>query len=116
MNHESTTEAAAATAAVATAANKVTIGGAGVTGLAWLTSNEFLGLAGFVIALASLLIGWYYKRETKKLQLLDDERKQRESDGREAERQVRIDYMRRTGVPLYPPKDDAGFGVMEAQE
>mgnify|MGYP003611790429 CR=1 FL=1 len=116
MSHESTAEAAAATAAAATVANKVTIGGASVTGLGWLTSNEFLGLSGFLIAVASLLIGWYYKRETKKLQLLDDERKRREYEGREAERQVRIEFMRKTGIPLHPPKEDTDFGALEMQE
>lgn len=117
MNHEPSTEtAAAATATVAAVANKVTLGSAGVTGVAWLTSNEFLGLSGFIIALASLVIGWYYKRETKKLQLLDDERKRKDYEGREAERQVRIEVMRKTGIPMHPPKEDTGFGVLEAQE
>ena len=117
MTHEQSTEAAAAaTATVAAAANKVTLGSAGITGFAWLTSNEFLGLSGFIIALASLIIGWYYKRETKKLQLLDDARKQREQEGREAERKIRIEVMQKTGIPMHPPKQDTDFGALEVQD
>ena len=117
MNNETSTEAAAAaTAAVATAANKVTLGSAGVAGLGWLTSSEFLALSGVLFGLVSLLVGWYYKRETKKLQLLNQARKDREQAGRDEERKIRIEVMRKTGIPMHPPKEDTDFGVLEEGE
>lgn len=48
------------------AANKVALAGAGVTGWAWLASNEFLGLVGALVALGGLVVTWYYKREANK--------------------------------------------------
>lgn len=117
MNNETSTEAAAAaTATAATLANKVTLGSAGVAGLGWLTSTEFLGVSGVLIALISCLIGWYYKRETKKLQLADQARKDREQAGKDAEREIRIEVMKKTGIPMYPPKEDTDFGVLEADQ
>ncbi len=47
--------------------------GAGLTGFGWLTSNEFLGLVGAVVAVAGLAITWYYKREANRRQALEHE-------------------------------------------
>lgn len=52
---------------VTAVADKVTVGG-GIAGLwGWLTSNNVLGLIGVLIALAGLLVNWYYKHKHYKL-------------------------------------------------
>lgn len=43
--------------------SKTIVTGAGLTSFGWITSNEFLGLVGAVVAVAGLVITWYYKRE-----------------------------------------------------
>lgn len=59
MNHpEITVEAT-----LAAVGQKVTVGGASATGLGWFFSNEFLGLAGLLIAIAGLLVNVYFKRK-----------------------------------------------------
>ncbi len=45
---------------------KTTAVGTGMTGLAWFTSNEFFGLVGATVAIAGLLVTWYYKRESNR--------------------------------------------------
>lgn len=117
MNNETSSEvAAAATAGLAATANKVTLGSAGLAGLGWVFSNEFMGLMGVLIALSSALVSIYYKRETKKLQLKEDARKEREQAGRDRERDERIAFMRSTGIPISPPKQDTDFGVLESEQ
>ena len=48
---------------LAAAGSKVTYGGAAVTGIGWLLSNQFFGLMGLVITLFGVGITWYYKRK-----------------------------------------------------
>lgn len=46
--------------------SKTIVTGAGLTSFGWLTSNEFLGLVGAIVAVAGLVITWYYKREANR--------------------------------------------------
>jgi uncharacterized membrane protein len=46
--------------------SKTIVTGAGLTSFGWITSNEFLGLVGAVVAIAGLVITWYYKREANR--------------------------------------------------
>jgi hypothetical protein len=41
--------------------NRTTGAGAGLGVYGWLTSSQFIGLAGVVIALIGVLINWHYK-------------------------------------------------------
>lgn len=50
-------------ATMAAIGQKTTIGGASATGLAWMVSNEFLGLMGLLVAVAGLLVNTYFKRK-----------------------------------------------------
>ena len=52
-----------AEAIVASAASKSMYTGAGLTLGGWWTSNEFLGLAGLLIAMMGFATNWYYKRK-----------------------------------------------------
>lgn len=46
--------------------SKTIVTGAGLTSFGWITSNEFLGLVGAIVAVAGLAITWYYKREANR--------------------------------------------------
>lgn len=46
--------------------SKTIVTGAGLTSFGWITSNEFLGLVGAIVAVAGLVITWYYKREANR--------------------------------------------------
>ncbi|MGV3682664.1 MAG: holin [Acidovorax sp.] len=47
---------------------KTIAAGAGLTSFGWITSNEFLGLVGAIVAVAGLAVTWYYKREANRRQ------------------------------------------------
>lgn len=53
-------------AAIAAAAHKSTMAGAGAAVIGWVTSSEFGVLVGFIIGVAGLLINWYYKARADK--------------------------------------------------
>lgn len=65
--------AEAVEAALASAGPKLTMTGASFSGLGWLTSNEFFGLAGVLIGVIGLLITWHYKRQEHRLRVLEHE-------------------------------------------
>lgn len=46
---------------LAAVGSKVTYTGAGLTGLGWFASSEFMGLAGLAIGVVGMVINWYYK-------------------------------------------------------
>lgn len=71
----------------------VTQSAAAVTGFAWLTSNEFYGFIGAVVALGGLWVTFYYKRKA-------DRRMEEEHVLRMKERQQRLDLMLATGHPF----------------
>lgn len=50
-------------ATLAAAGQKATVGGASTTGIAWYFSNEFLGVMGILIALAGLMVNFYFRRK-----------------------------------------------------
>lgn len=43
--------------------NRTTGAGTGVWLLGWVSSSEFLGVLGVAIALAGMLVNWYYRRQ-----------------------------------------------------
>lgn len=53
-------------AVAASAANKVTASGVGVTVLGWTTSSDFGVWAGILIGLVGLAVNFYYKRKSDK--------------------------------------------------
>lgn len=46
--------------------NKTTIAGGGIAGAGWLTASEFAAIVGAIVAVAGLMITWYYKREANR--------------------------------------------------
>ncbi len=48
-------------AAASAVASKTTYGGAATSVLGWLLSSEFTVVVGIVVAVAGLLVNWYYK-------------------------------------------------------
>lgn len=56
MKTETTIEAT-----MAAVGQKTTVAGASVTGAGWVFSNEFLGLAGLLVAVAGLLVNIYFR-------------------------------------------------------
>lgn len=48
-------------AAVAAAAKKVTVTGGTMAVTGWLTASNVLGTLGFLVAVAGLVVTWYYK-------------------------------------------------------
>lgn len=77
---------------------KATVAGAGLTGWGYVMSNEFAGFLGVLIALAGLLISWYFSVKR-------DRRAAMDHAARMAERQMRIDLMRSTGRPIMTPTE-----------
>lgn len=59
----------AAEAIVASAASKSMYTGAGLTLGGWWTSNEFLGLAGLLIATLGFATNWYYKHKLTRAEI-----------------------------------------------
>lgn len=60
-----------AEAIVASAASKGMYTGAGITLGGWWTSNEFLGLAGLLIATLGFATNWYYKLTRAEIRALE---------------------------------------------
>lgn len=89
--------------AVGAAASRTTYAGAGITGWAWITSNEFLGVAGLLVAVGRLIVTWYYRREA-------DRRHAHYIAAREAREQagseMRLALMRGSGKPIHADSDD----------
>jgi hypothetical protein len=71
-------------AGIATAANKVTVTGGTVAVTGWLTASNILGALGFLVALAGMIIGWYYKHRDDlrlaRIRALDEEIKTLQRD------------------------------------
>ena len=77
------TEAAnsAADATIAAVSSKTTYAGAGITLSGWWTSNEFLGLAGLLVATLSFVTNWYYKHKLTRAEIrLMEEAAQRDRE------------------------------------
>ena len=68
-------------AIAASAASKSMYTGAGLTLGGWWTSNEFLGLAGLLIATMGFAVNWYYKHRMTTVEI----RLREEAAAREAE-------------------------------
>lgn len=90
---------------IAATGSKITYAGAGVGGLGWFLSSEFVGVIGILIALAGFCVSWYYKRKAS-------QRMEKESQLKQEETKLRIDLMRRTGQII----PDASCPTMEPQE
>ena len=63
--------------AIAAAASKATLAGAGVTVGSWLTSSEFGVVAGILIGVIGLGVNWYFRRKTDKREQLEYEARMR---------------------------------------
>lgn len=98
---------------VSAASNKATIAGAGMTGVGFLTSSQFFGLVGIIIAIGGFLVNWYYKREANRRYAAEECRHQREEERREREHEMRMQLMRYGGKPV---AYDAPLGELGAEE
>lgn len=94
--------------AIGAASSKATALGAFAGFWGWLTSSGTLGLIGAMCALGGWYVNWYYKREANRRHAAAEEHKRQE-------REMRMDLMRATGRPIYPPRD-TDLGVLEADE
>lgn len=95
--------------AVGRSSQIVTQSAAAVTGLAWLTSNEFYGFIGAVVALGGLGVTWYYKRKA-------DRRMEEEHALRMERERLKVKIMRTTGIELPSSLDgdrDTDLGKLE---
>lgn len=78
--------------AIGAAGNKATLTAVATTLLGWLSSAQFVSLAGLFFAFAGLAVTWYFKHEA-------DKRQAAESALRMERERLRIDLMRSTGRP-----------------
>lgn len=81
---------------LAAAGSKVTYGGAAVTGIGWLLSNQFFSLMGLVFTLFGVGITWYYKRKA-------NHRMEQEFALRREEIKLRMDLMRQNSKIIPDP-------------
>lgn len=81
---------------LATLGDRTAGAGTGLGVFGWLLSSQFIGLAGLVVALIGVLIGWHYKHKA-------DKRHTREHD-------LRIEMLRRGRKP------DTDLGELGADE
>lgn len=79
--------------AIGTTGVKVSVVGAVGSGWGALSVNELAAVIGAIVAIGGLVITWYYKREAARL-------RRAEHAGREQERLLRMEMMRRTGVVI----------------
>lgn len=94
---------------IGAAGTKMSIVGAGTAGAGWLTASEFAAIVGALVAIAGLIITWYYKREANR-------RLVAEHQLRQEERQMRMDLMRATGHPSTSCDTPTDYGALEALE
>jgi len=66
--------------ALASIGNRATGTGAGLTVLGWITSAQFVSLAGLALALAGVLVNWHYRAKSNRRQ--------------EAEHELRVELLR----------------------
>lgn len=95
--------------AIGTTADKTTFAGAGIAGGGWLTANELAALIGAMVAILSLMVSWYYKRQAN-LRLAA------EHDLRQRERQMRIEMMCATPNCCQPPSCDTGPASLDEEQ
>lgn len=69
---------AAADAAIATTASKVTYTGAGMTISGWFFSSEFAVLMGVIIGVAGFIVNWYYRHKQDRREQVEHERRMRD--------------------------------------
>jgi hypothetical protein len=99
---------------LSTVGSRTTGGGAVVGFLGFLASSQAIGLFGVAIALLGALVSWYYKHKADKRQAMDEMRREAEHQRREAERDLRMQLMRTSGIPIF--HSDTDMGDMGADE
>jgi ABC-type proline/glycine betaine transport system permease subunit len=65
---------------VAAVASKITYGGIGTVTAGWLTTNNVLTIAGFIVGVLGFLVNAYYKRQHAELERRQDARLQEEHE------------------------------------
>ena len=94
---------------IGTAGMKVSVLGAGTAGAGLWTASEVAAIVGALVAIAGLIITWYYKRKANlRLEL--------EHLLRQQERQMRMDLMRATDQPRTACDTPSDLGALEAIE
>ena len=94
--------------AIGAAGNKATILGGSVALAGKLSAADLAAYVGAAVAVIGLLITWFYKREANKRHAADDRRREAEHHRREAERDMRMQLMRTSGVPVFHRDTDLG--------
>lgn len=88
---------------------KLSIIGAGTASAGLWTASEIAAIVGALVAIAGLIITWYYKRKANR-------RLEAEHHLRQQERQMRMDLMRATGQPRTACDTPTDLGALEALE
>ena len=91
---------------IGAAGTKVSIVGAGTAGAGLLSASELAAIVGALVAIAGFVITWHYKREAARL-------RREEYAGKERERELRMQLMRQTGMPV---SCDTGMGDLDRDE
>lgn len=94
---------------IGTAGVKMSVIGAGTASAGLWTASEVAAIVGALVAIAGLVITWYYKR-------VANLRLDAEHQLRQQERQMRMDLMRATGQPHTACDTPSEFGAMEAEQ
>lgn len=91
---------------IGTAGMKVSVIGAGTAGAGLWTASEIAAIVGALVAIAGVVITWYYKRKANR-------RLEAEHLLRQQERQMRMDLMRATGQPRTACDIATDMGALE---
>lgn len=73
-------ESAIEAANTAGVAGKITVFGAGTSGVSFFLSNQFFGFVGAAVAVLGFLVSSYYRRKEYQFKLADERRKQEEHE------------------------------------
>ena len=100
---------------ISTAAAKTSIASGGVTALVSFMSHEFLfGFIGSLLTACAVFINWYYRRKDNIRKAAAEARAEAEALGKNRERELRMELMRRRGYIFHAPETKIGAEVSDA--
>lgn len=100
--------------AISSASVKASVAGGIAAVFGGLTAADLAAYVGAIVAILGVLVNSYYKHKADKRHALENQRREAEYQRRDAERSLRMELMRISGVPIFHHDTDLGeLGVDE---